>query len=456
MLMSLISINPATGQENCRHDHLNDQQILDKLNLAQKTYQTWKQTTLAERVKLVENLALKLREHREDFGALITQEMGRPISQSYSEIEKTAWACDYYAESAPQHLQPETVQIEAKESYVQFDPLGVVLHIAPWNFPFWLALRPVVPAILGGNTVVTKHASNVPQCSLAIEGLFSQAGFPQGVFQSLLVSSPAVEQIIQHQAVRAVTLIGSGRAGQEVASTASHGLKKTVMELGGSDPFIVLKEADLDKVIPNAHKSRLRNSGQACNAAKRFIVEEEIAEEFIRRLKKSFETEVVGDTMDEKTTFGPLGNLKTLEKIEQMVQESVNMGAEVVMGGQRMNREGFYYQPTILTKVTKHMPVYQEETFGPVAPVIVVQSVEEAVQVANDSKYGLGATIWTEDYELGKSLLGQIEAGNVYINSMLSSHPKMPYGGVKDSGYGRELGEWGFKELVNVKSVVIK
>jgi succinate-semialdehyde dehydrogenase/glutarate-semialdehyde dehydrogenase len=382
--------------------------------------------------------------------------MGRPIGQSYSEIEKTAWACDYYAESAPDHLKPEPITIDAQESYVQFDPLGVVLHIAPWNFPFWLVLRPVVPAILAGNTVVMKHASNVPQCSLAIDGLFQEAGFPEGVFQSLLVSSPSVEQIIQDEAVRAVTLIGSGRAGQEVASVASRGLKKTVMELGGSDPFIVLKDADLDKVIPNAHKSRLRNTGQACNAAKRFIVEEEIAEEFVARLKESFQSEVIGDPMDETTTFGPLGNLKTLEKIEQMVQESVDLGAEIVLGGKRVDRPGYYYEPTILTKINKYMPVYQEETFGPIAPVIVVQSVEEAVQVANDSKYGLGATIWTENYELGKSLIPKIEAGNVYINSMLSSHPKMPYGGVKDSGYGRELGKWGFQELTNVKSVVVK
>ncbi len=454
--MSLISINPATGQDNGQFEHLTSEQVQSKLDLAAQTYNSWKQTNLEDRIKLVQQLALKLREHREEFGALITQEMGRPISQSYSEIEKTAWACDYYAESAPDHLRSKNIEIDAKESYVRFDPLGVVLHIAPWNFPFWLALRPVVPAILAGNTVVMKHASNVPQCSLAIDALFAEADFPEGVFQSLLVSSPAVEEIIQYDAIRAVTLIGSGRAGQEVAATASRCLKKTVMELGGSDPFIVLKDADLDKVIPNAHKSRLRNTGQACNAAKRFIVEEEIADKFIARLKESFQSEVIGNPMDSSTTLGPLGNLKTLEKIEEMVQQSVAQGAEIVLGGKRVEGPGYFFEPTIMTKINKYMPVYQEETFGPVAPVIVVQSMEEAVHVANDSKYGLGATIWTEDYDLGKSLIHQIEAGNVYINSMLSSHPKMPYGGIKDSGYGRELGEWGFRELVNVKSVVVK
>ncbi len=454
--MNLVSINPATGEEVFSHPHLTSEQIAQKLELAQQSFVKWRNTTLEERIKLVQNLALKLRENREYFGSLITQEMGRPISQSYSEIEKSAWACDYYAESAPIHLAPEIVELDAKKSYISFEPLGVVLHIAPWNFPFWLALRPVVPAILAGNTVVMKHASNVSQCSLAIEALFQEAGFPVGVFQSLLISSPAVEQVIQNPVVRAVTLIGSGRAGQEVASIAGRSLKKTVMELGGSDPFIILKDADLKRTVPEAHKSRLRNSGQACNAAKRFIVEEEIVEAFIDQLKIAFEAEVVGDPMDPKTTFGPLGNLKTLEKIEEMVNESVKMGAKVVMGGKRMNRQGFYYEPTILTNINKYMPVYQEETFGPIAPIIVVQSVEEAVQVANDSKYGLGATIWTENYELAESLIPQIEAGNVYVNSMLSSHPKMPYGGIKDSGYGRELGGWGFRELVNVKSVLIK
>jgi len=354
------------------------------------------------------------------------------------------------------HLAPETVNLDAKKAYVSFEPLGVVLHIAPWNFPFWLALRPTIPAILAGNTVLLKHASNVSQCSLALESLFLQAGFPKGVFQSLLVSSSNLDQVITSPIVQAVTLIGSGKAGQEIASKVGYGLKKTVMELGGSDPFIVLADANLDKVIPEAQKSRLRNSGQACNAAKRFIVAEEIAEEFIARLKSAFASEIIGDPMDPQTTLGPLGNQKTLEKIEQMVDQSVAMGAQVVLGGKRIARPGFYYEPTILTNVNKYMPVYQEETFGPIAPVIVVQSVDEAIQVANDSKYGLGATIWTENYDLAESLIPQIEAGNVYINSMLSSHPKLPYGGIKYSGYGRELGEWGFRELVNVKSVVIK
>jgi len=452
----LQSINPATGEIVFTHPEDSVEELEQKLALAKQTLQTWKLVPLADRVQLVRQLIQQLKTHREALAALITQEMGKPISQSLTEIEKTAWGCEYFADSAPTHLAPEIVSLEAKKAYVSFEPLGVVLHIAPWNFPFWLALRPTIPAILAGNTVVLKHASSVSQCSLALENLFLQAGFPKGVFQSLLVSSSNLDQVITSPIVQAVTLIGSGKAGQEIASKAGYYLKKTLMELGGSDPFIVLADANLDKVIPEAQKSRLRNSGQACNAAKRFIVAEEIADEFVSRLKAAFATEVIGDPMDPKTTLGPLGNQKTLEKIEAMVDQSVAMGAQIVVGGKRVNRPGFYYEPTILTNVNKYMPVYQEETFGPVAPIIVVQSLEEAIQVANDSQYGLGATIWTENYDLAQSLIPKIEAGNVYINSMLSSHPKLPYGGIKYSGYGRELGEWGFRELVNVKSVVIK
>ncbi len=452
----LQSINPATGEIVFTHPEDSVEELQQKLALAKQTLRTWKLVPLADRVQLVRKLIQQLKTNRDTLAALITQEMGKPISQSLTEIEKTAWGCEYFADSAPTHLAPETVPLDAKKAYVSFEPLGVVLHIAPWNFPFWLALRPTIPAILAGNTVVLKHASSVSQCSLALENLFLQAGFPKGVFQSLLVSSSNLDQVITSPIVQAVTLIGSGKAGQEIASKVGYGLKKTLMELGGSDPFIVLADANLDKVIPEAQKSRLRNSGQACNAAKRFIVAEEIADKFISRLAAAFATEVIGDPMDPKTTLGPLGNQKTLEKIEAMVDQSVAMGAQIVLGGKRVNRPGFYYEPTILTNVNKYMPVYQEETFGPVAPVIVVQSLEEAIQVANDSQYGLGATIWTENYELAESLIPQIEVGNVYINSMLSSHPKLPYGGIKYSGYGRELGEWGFRELVNVKSVVIK
>jgi len=452
----LQSINPATGEVIFSQPEFTSEVIQQKLLLAKETQKTWKSTPLTDRIVLVRKLINELKNHKQTLAALITQEMGKPISQSLTEIEKTAWGCEYFADSAPVHLAPETVNLDAKKAYVSFEPLGVVLHIAPWNFPFWLALRPTIPAILAGNTVLLKHASNVSQCSLALESLFLQAGFPKGVFQSLLVSSSNLDQVITSPIVQAVTLIGSGKAGQEIASKVGYGLKKTVMELGGSDPFIVLADANLDKVIPEAQKSRLRNSGQACNAAKRFIVAEEIAEQFIARLKSAFASEIIGDPMDPQTTLGPLGNQKTLEKIEQMVDQSVAMGAQVVLGGKRVARPGFYYEPTILTNVNKYMPVYQEETFGPIAPVIVVQSVDEAIQVANDSKYGLGATIWTENYDLAESLIPQIEAGNVYINSMLSSHPKLPYGGIKYSGYGRELGEWGFRELVNVKSVVIK
>ncbi len=452
----LQSINPATGEVVFQHPEDSPEKLQQKLTLAKQTFQSWRQVPLEERIQLVRKLIHQLKTNRETLAALITQEMGKPISQSLTEIEKTAWGCEYFADSAPVHLASEIVHLDAKKAYVSFEPLGVVLHIAPWNFPFWLALRPTIPAILVGNTVLLKHASNVSQCSLALESLFLQAGFPAGVFQSLLVSSSNIDQVITSSIVQAVTLIGSPKAGQEIASLAGSHLKKTIMELGGSDPFIVLADADLNKVIPEAQKSRLRNSGQACNAAKRFIVAEEIADEFVSRLKAAFATEVVGDPMDPKTTLGPLGNQKTLEKTEAMVNQSVAMGAQIVLGGKRINLPGFYYEPTILTSVNKYMPVYQEETFGPVAPIIVVQSLEEAIQVANDSQYGLGATIWTENYDLAQSLIPKIEAGNVYINSMLSSHPKLPYGGIKCSGYGRELGEWGFRELVNVKSVVIK
>lgn len=454
--MSFISINPSTGLEIARFEPISYVQSIDTITTAQEAFELWKKTTFSMRSKLINNLADLLRQRRHNLAQLITDEMGCPISQSLTEIEKCAYICSVFAEKSEEYLQAEHIQTGAQDSYVSFDPLGVLLHIAPWNYPFYLALRPAIPAIMAGNTVIMKHSRNVTLCSLAIDNLFKDAGFSKGVFTSIILDSKDVTNMIKDPRISLVTLIGSEKAGMSVASTAGSYLKKTVMELGGSDPFIVLEDADLEKAVRGAHTSRLRNCGQSCNAAKRFIVLRKNYEEFVSGLKELFEKEIIADPSDPETTLGPLATESSLAEIKRQILESLQMGAKIITGGEYDGSlNGYYYKPTILTHVTSQMPIWKEEVFGPVAPVIVADSTEEAIFLANQSSYGLGASIWTNDIELARSIIPLLESGNVYVNQIVRGDPRMPYGGIKRSGYGREFSEYGIKEFVNIKSVVI-
>jgi succinate-semialdehyde dehydrogenase/glutarate-semialdehyde dehydrogenase len=466
--MSLISTNPTDEQVLATVPEFSDEQVQTALHKSKNAFESWKKSSFSQRKTLMHKLALILRQERDAFATLISLEMGMPISQSVGDIEKSAQIAEYYADNAEEFLKNIEVTGDGK-SYVSYEPLGVVLHIAPWNYPFYLALRTVIPAVMAGNSVLLKHASNVPQISQTLQALFNQAGFPEGVFTSLMISSGKVEKIIRNPIVSMVTLIGSESAGTKVAKVAGEEVKKTVMELGGNDPFIVLKDADLGEAAKQAALSRLRNQGQSCNAAKRFIVQKEVSEQFTSLVKKIFEEEAVGDPMDTQTTIGPVANAESLKTIQRQVEETLKMGGKVLTGGhlepslqgqnyrefRQKHTAGFYYPPTLITDISTDSPLYKEEVFGPVVGIIVVEDAEEAVKVANDSVLGLGASVWTQDLDLAKEIIPQLECGMVCVNSMVRSNIKMPYGGVKRSGYGRELGPDGIKEFVNVKSVVI-
>jgi succinate-semialdehyde dehydrogenase/glutarate-semialdehyde dehydrogenase len=466
--MSLISTNPTDEQVLATVPEFSDEQVQTALHKSKNAFESWKKSSFSQRKTLMHKLALILRQERDAFTTLISLEMGMPISQSVGDIEKSAQIAEYYADNAEEFLKNIEVTGDGK-SYVSYEPLGVVLHIAPWNYPFYLALRTVIPAVMAGNSVLLKHASNVPQISQTLQALFNQAGFPEGVFTSLMISSGKVEKIIRNPIVSMVTLIGSESAGTKVAKVAGEEVKKTVMELGGNDPFIVLKDADLGEAAKQAALSRLRNQGQSCNAAKRFIVQKEVSEQFTSLVKKIFEEEAVGDPMDTQTTIGPVANAESLKTIQRQVEETLKMGGKVLTGGhlepslqsqnyrefRQKHTAGFYYPPTLITDISTDSPLYKEEVFGPVVGIIVVEDAEEAVKVANDSVLGLGASVWTQDLDLAKEIIPQLECGMVCVNSMVRSNIKMPYGGLKRSGYGRELGPDGIKEFVNVKSVVI-
>jgi succinate-semialdehyde dehydrogenase/glutarate-semialdehyde dehydrogenase len=399
------------------------------------------------------NLGDMLRRRREEIGRLISIEMGCPLGQTLAEVEKCAFVADYYANSAEQMLSPELVDGNPSKQ-IHFDPLGPVLHVAPWNYPMYLALRPAIPAIMAGNTILLKHASNTPQCSLLLQELFELAGFEVGVFQSLLIGAGKVELVINHPSVSMITLIGSSYAGSQVAKVAGSQIKKTVMELGGSDPFIVLADADLDKAVKAAVASRLRNAGQSCNAAKRFIIHDSLVSDFVDRLRTEFEAQIVGDPLQDGVDIGPLATAGSLQEIQNQTQQSILMGAKLVCGGQ-IDGPGYFYKPTILTNVTSNMPVWTEEVFGPVAPIVTFNNPEEAIGLANQSQYGLGSSIWTQNLDLAKQMIPRLEAGSVFINKPFRSDPKIPFGGIKKSGYGREFGREGIREFVNIKGVVI-
>jgi succinate-semialdehyde dehydrogenase/glutarate-semialdehyde dehydrogenase len=450
------AVNPATGElirEVPEHD---EDEVNRRLEQAEAAFASWRRFDFEERARHLTSVADLLRENLDDFARLMTEEMGKPIAASESEVEKCAWVCDFYAEHAEAFLATETVATDASKSLVRYDPIGPVLAVMPWNFPFWQFFRFAAPALMAGNVAVLKHSSNVPGSALAIEAAFREAGLPEGVVTTLLVSSERAKGLIGHPAIRAVTLTGSDRAGMEVAAEAGRRLKKTVLELGGSDPFIVLSDADPAETARQAARARTINSGQSCIAAKRFIVEDEIADRFEEEFVRAMETLKVGDPMDRNCEVGPMAREDLLGDLDGQVRRTVEAGAQLRTGGQRLPGSGWYYAPTVLTGVEPGMPAFDEETFGPVAAVIRARDAAHAVELANRSQFGLGASIWTGDPARGEHLAAEVESGNVFVNGIVKSDPRLPFGGVKHSGYGRELAEVGIREFVNIKTVWIK
>lgn len=450
------SINPATNKLIQEYREHTAEEVVDIINHSHETWLQWKGTPFSHRRGFMLRTAALLRARKTELATLMTLEMGKIIRESEAEVEKCAWVCEYYAEHAENFLKDEPIASDASRSYVTFEPLGLVLAVMPWNFPLWQVFRFAAPALMAGNGALLKHASNVPGCALAIEDVFRDAGFPSNLFRTLMVPSGMVEPVIDHPFVKAVTLTGSEYAGSQVASAAGRQIKKSLLELGGSDPFIVLDDADLQLAASTAVSARLLNQGQSCIAAKRFIVMEPVLEAFTNRVYEAFAGLKVGDPLDRETQIGPLARPDLVDDIEHQVKESVRQGAILIAGGARYDREGCYYQPTILTNVRAGMPAYTEESFGPLLAIIPVSSEEEAVRVANDSQFGLGGSVWTTDLNRGESIARQIQSGAVFVNAMTKSDPRLPFGGIKKSGYGRELGSYGIREFVNIKTIWIK
>ncbi|MBO0860534.1 MAG: NAD-dependent succinate-semialdehyde dehydrogenase [Chloracidobacterium sp.] len=453
--MKIQSINPATGERLRAFEPLSESQIDEKIGRAAETFRGYRRIPMAFRARMMTRVAEILDAEKESFGRLMTTEMGKPLRAAVEEAAKCAWACRFYAEKAAEFLADEMIPTGATRSFIRYQPLGPVLAVMPWNFPFWQVFRFAAPSLMAGNVCLLKHAPNVPQCALAIEEIFRRAEFPEGAFQTLLIGSDQVERALDDSRVVAATLTGSAAAGGAVASAAGKRFKKTVLELGGSDPFIVMPSADLDEAVKTAVKARIINNGQSCIAAKRFIVAEEIADEFERRFIRGMESLKVGDPMDETTDIGPLATEGILETLEEQVRRSVAQGARVGAGGGRLKRAGNYFAPTVLTNIPANSPAYIEELFGPVASLFRARDLDEAIRLANDTTFGLAASAWTKDGEERERLIDEIEAGLVFINSMVSSDPRLPFGGVKRSGYGRELSREGIREFVNIKTVCL-
>jgi succinate-semialdehyde dehydrogenase / glutarate-semialdehyde dehydrogenase len=446
------SINPFDQKLLAEFEEHDDASVDRKLKSAADQFYSWKRTTFQHRSDLLKKAAVLLRDNREKYGRTMSLEMGKVLSESRAEIDKCADCCDYFAENAEQFLKDISVPMEATKSFVAFQPLGPVLAIMPWNFPLWQVFRFAAPALMAGNVALLKHASNVTQCSLLIEDVFRNAGYPEGTFHSLLVGSDKVERIIARDEIAAVTLTGSETAGTKVAEAAGRNLKKCVLELGGSDPFLVLEDADLELAAKVATQSRMRNAGQSCIAAKRFIVLDKVKADFIDLFKTSIEKLVQGDQLDERTTIGPLARLDLATELEKQLNESVREGAKIITGGKR---NGANFQPTLLDEVKPGMKAFDEEMFGPIAAIVTVKNETEAIQMANNHRYGLGASVWTRDKQRGERLAREIESGSVFINSLMRSDQRLPFGGIKKSGYGRELSELGIKEFVNAKTIFV-
>ncbi len=458
--MPLRSVNPATGAVVREYEAMSSAAVVALVEHAHDAFRAWREEPFANRARRMRQAADTLREQREAHAALITLEMGKPIRQSRAEVDKCAWVCDYYAENADRFLAVERTESDAPDSYVAFEPLGVVFAIMPWNFPYWQVFRFAAPALMAGNACLLKHAPSVCGCARAIERLLVEAGFPIGLFRSLFIDEREVEsearRIIRHPRVRAVSLTGSVRAGRSVARVAGEALKKTVLELGGSDPYVILADADVEAAAERCAASRLINSGQSCIAAKRLIVVESRRDEFEERLLEHLRAAKVGDPTDESTEVGPLARLDLRDTLDRQVRKSVDAGARCRLGGAVPEGAGAFYPVTLLTEVHAGMPAFEEELFGPVAAVVPARDEAEALALANASEYGLAAAVFTADRERGEHIAREeLEAGVAFVNELVRSDPRLPFGGVKDSGYGRELGTFGIREFVNIKTVAI-
>src|SRR5712692_5271307 len=451
--MAIASINPATGQLVRSFEPLSQQEIEAKLRLAAETFPKFRMLTFADRARMMCKAADILEGEKEELARLMTTEMGKTFRSAMDEAVKCATGCRYYAQNAERFLADEVVDTGAARSFIRYQPLGVILAVMPWNFPFWQVFRFIAPSLMAGNVGLLKHASNVPQCALKIEEIIRRAGFPEGVFQTLLIGSGPVDAILNDPRVAAATLTGSEQAGIQVGISAAKRIKKVVLELGGSDPFIVMPSADLEAAVATAVEARIQNNGQSCIAAKRFIVADSIADDFERKFVSRMQGLQIGDPFDEKTQLGPLANAEAVTSLDADVQKSVAAGARLLTGGHPLKRPGNFYAPTVLTDIPKNSPAYEEEFFGPVASIFRVKSVDEAIRIANDSRFGLGASAWTNDPGETERFVNELEAGMVFLNKMVASDPRVPFGGVKHSGHGRELSVHGIREFVNIKTV---
>src|SRR5213596_636552 len=453
--MAIASINPATGEKLKEFSPFEDAEIEKRLGQAEKAFRKYCRTTFTDRAVLLEAVAELLFQEKKKFAEIITLEMGKLLRASVEEIEKCARGCRFYAENGERFLEDEPAQTDAAESYVQYQPLGPVLAIMPWNFPFWQVFRFATPALMAGNVGLLKHASNVPQCALAIEQILCRAGFDDGVFQTLLIEPEQVEKLIVDPRVKAVTLTGSEKAGSTVASTAAREIKKSVLELGGSDAFIVMPSADFERALSTAVKARTINTGQSCIAAKRFMIADQIYDEFLNQFVARMRALKVGDPMEETTEIGPLATEQILQGVHDQVQKTIAAGAKLLTGGNRIHGPGFFYEPTVLVNVPRDSPAYAQEVFGPVAAFFRVPDAHNAIELANDTTFGLGSSAWTNDREEQKLFVSELDTGMVFINAMVASDPRLPFGGVKRSGFGRELGMAGIREFTNTKTIWI-
>ena len=454
--MSITSVNPTTGKPIKAYDEMTSDAAAAVLVKTHEAWLSWRETTFAARASLMKKTATVLRQRNRELAVLMADEMGKPLAQGTAEVEKCAWGCDYYADNAESHLAPDVIKTESTRSYVAFEPLGIVLAIMPWNFPFWQVYRFAAPALMAGNVGVLKHASNVPGCALAIERIFQESGFPADVFRSLLIGSKQVQAVIEHPLVRAVTLTGSTPAGKAVAAQAGAVLKKTVLELGGSDAYVILEDADVEAAATTCVTSRLINAGQSCIAAKRFVVVRPLLEAFTNRFVALMKSKKMGNPMAEGTDLGPQARHDLRDALHKQVRASIDRGASLLLGGEVPPGEGAFYPPTVLTNVKPGMPAYDEELFGPVAAIIEAKDEDDAVRIANDSVFGLGAAVFTRDAARGERVARRLEAGATFVNALVASDPRLPFGGIKESGYGRELGAYGIKEFVNMKTVVVR
>ena len=453
----LKSINPSNGELIASYEEMTQKEVSAIISDVNSAYQEWRQTSFSHRSKLMKNAAANLQDRKEELGRLMTLEMGKPFSQAVAEANKCASVCEYYADNAERILADQIIETDASKSYVAYRSIGIVFAVMPWNFPFWQVLRFAAPALMAGNVGILKHASNVQGCALEIEKIFHDAGFPKNVFRTLVIGSKNVKEVIENPHVKAVTLTGSTPAGKAVASQAGAVLKKTVLELGGSDPYIILEDADLDQAITACMIGRFLNTGQSCIAAKRFIVVESILDEFRSKLLEAMKTQKWGDPFDEDVNIGPMVNIWSRDEVHEQVVASIKKGAELLVGGEVLDVEGAFYPATLLDNVKPGMPAFDDEIFGPVASIIPVNDEAEAIKLANQTPFGLGGAVFTKDVEKGERIAAnEIEAGCCFVNDFVRSDPRLPFGGIKESGYGRELSEAGIREFTNMKTVYIR